>query len=66
MTQPTIAELCRPLSAKVQPVRHRIDHTERSQAETLKHARKGDGQRVTARLRRMAYPANLDAQSGKG
>ena len=54
MTEPTIKDLCRPLSAKVQPVRYRIDHTERSQAETLKHARKGAGQRVIARMRRMA------------
>ena len=54
MTQPTIADLCRPLSAKVQPQRYGLDHTPHTQEEARKHARKGDGQALTARLRRMA------------
>ena len=54
MTPPTIADLCRPLSAKVQPQRYGPDHTPHTQAEAMKHARKGDGQRLIARLRRMA------------
>ena len=66
MTTPTIADLCRPLSAKVQPQRYGLDHTPHTQAEARKHAMKGDGQRLTARLRRMANAPNLDAQAGKG
>ena len=66
MTQPTIADPCRPISAKVQPQRYGLDHTPHTQAEARKHAMKGDGQRLTARLRRMANAANLDAQAGKG
>ena len=54
MTAPTIAELCRPISAKVQPQRYGLDHTPHTQAEAMKHARKGDGQALRARLRRMA------------
>ena len=66
MTQPTIADPCRPISAKVQPQRYGLDHTQHTQAEAMKHARKGDGQALTARLRRMANAANVDAQAGKG
>jgi hypothetical protein len=64
MSEASIADLCKPLSAKVMPKRLLLnnDHTERSNDEAMKRQRAGEVVRIWRRQKRLKGPNSPSQQ----